>query len=287
MSGINWLVSYPKSGNTWVRYFIANMLLESPSMDSINILQKDGISSSRSWMDDAFGFSSLNLGHDELDLIRPEFYRYAAEYQTGGAFYKCHDAFTLNIHGEPIFPPDTINKVLYIIRNPLDVLVSYAAHCNISIDKMQTHMANEKYVLCAATTKATHQSRQLLMDWSSHVLSWVQQPNINLLLIRYEDMCVDPYQTFRKISDFLELSGNKDKTKKAVDACAFNKLKKLESEENFLERPQKAKQFFRQGGVGGWRQYLEDHHVQRVIERHEEVMKKFGYIDENSNLLNI
>ena len=46
MSGIVWLASYPKSGNTWFRIFISNLLKDNDEEIKINRLKTDGIFSS-------------------------------------------------------------------------------------------------------------------------------------------------------------------------------------------------------------------------------------------------
>ena len=41
-------------------------------------------------------------------------------------FCKVHDAYTFLADGQPLFPPQATAGAIYLIRNPLDVCVSYA-----------------------------------------------------------------------------------------------------------------------------------------------------------------
>ena len=85
MSPIGILASYPKSGNTWCRVFIAELhkliSLENGLDDdeyelNLNSDIKTGqIISSRVWIDDQLGFDSNELDFDELDIIRGKYYQ--------------------------------------------------------------------------------------------------------------------------------------------------------------------------------------------------------------------
>ncbi|MDX9697324.1 MAG: hypothetical protein RBT49_16150, partial [Bacteroidales bacterium] len=72
---IVWLASYPKSGNTWFRVFLTNLLNEKTEPAHINDLTETSISSSRKIFDDYTGLSSSDLSFDEIDKLRPDVYR--------------------------------------------------------------------------------------------------------------------------------------------------------------------------------------------------------------------
>ena len=54
---------------------------------------------------------------------------------------KIHDAYTFLPDGRPMVPPEVTRGVIYIIRNPLDVTVSFAHHSRRSIDYMVCRLA--------------------------------------------------------------------------------------------------------------------------------------------------
>ncbi|HJX72016.1 MAG TPA: hypothetical protein VJ346_08695, partial [Bacteroidales bacterium] len=68
---IVWLASYPKSGNTWFRIFLTNLLNHTNEPVDINNLYPSTIASSRSLFDEATGLESSDLTLDEIELLRP------------------------------------------------------------------------------------------------------------------------------------------------------------------------------------------------------------------------
>ena len=129
-----WLASYPKSGNTWFRLFL-NQLLGPEQQLNINDLPiKNTIASARASFDAGLGISSSDLQPSEIDTLRPlgdELFNAAL---TEPMFRKIHDAYLSPYTHQPIVSPNISAGVIYIVRNPLDVLVSYHYHLNKSID---------------------------------------------------------------------------------------------------------------------------------------------------------
>ena len=72
MGGIYWLASYPKSGNTWFRTFLRNLIEDGDQPADINDLSTGSIASSRGWLDEVLGFDTAELDPDEVDRLRPE-----------------------------------------------------------------------------------------------------------------------------------------------------------------------------------------------------------------------
>lgn len=59
--GIYWLASYPKSGNTWFRVFLANLRREKSEPVDINQLDTNGIASARELFDKMIGLEGADL----------------------------------------------------------------------------------------------------------------------------------------------------------------------------------------------------------------------------------
>ncbi|MCP5028332.1 MAG: sulfotransferase domain-containing protein, partial [Actinomycetia bacterium] len=79
MKPIVWLASYPKSGNTWFRTFLANLLRDDEDPVDINELRTGSIASARNPFDIHTGLEASDLTQDEIDLLRPGVYRRMAE----------------------------------------------------------------------------------------------------------------------------------------------------------------------------------------------------------------
>ncbi|NJK96875.1 MAG: sulfotransferase domain-containing protein, partial [Bacteroidales bacterium] len=126
---IIWLASYPKSGNTWFRAFLANLLHPGDKPADINELEGGPIASSRALFDEATGLSSSDLTPAEIENLRPFVYRYIARNSTEIIFHKIHDAYTLTSEGVALVPAEATRCAIYFVRNPLDVAVFFCTPC--------------------------------------------------------------------------------------------------------------------------------------------------------------
>ena len=282
---IIWLASYPKSGNTWFRIFITNLLSDSGQPASINDLKEATISSSRKIFDDYTGLSSSDMTFEEIDRLRPDVYKLQSEESEELLFKKAHDKFYFVDKQKPLFPPEISKGCIYFIRNPLDVLVSFAYHSAKPVDKMVKTINNSDYAFCDRNDRQVNQLRQLLGSWSDHVKSWTEQTLIPVHVMRYEDMIRQPVDTFTRAVDFLHLDYSSQKIEEAIKKSDFNILTQQEKESGFKEKMIKSKKFFRKGKIGDWRNYLDDKQVKEIIQHHREMMKKFGYLNENGNII--
>lgn len=277
------LSSYPKSGNTWFRVFISNLIEERKVPLSINDININ-IASSREMFDEITGIEASDLTPDEIDNIRPDVYRHIAQNSENTVFMKIHDAYTFLENGSPLIPSEGI-KAIYIIRNPLDVAVSYSFHCNCSINKSIKDMGSEDCCFCGTTKKLTSQLRQKLLTWSEHVEGWVDNVEIPVHVIRYEDMKSNPFETFKNATIFAGLSYSDEEVKKAIEFSDFNILNKQEKKMGFNERRAKNELFFREGKTGEWRNHLSKEQANLIIKEHKNLMKRFGYLDDSGNIV--
>jgi hypothetical protein len=281
MGHIIWLASYPKSGNTWFRVFLTNLMQDNDRPADINDLEKTPIAAAREIFDDIVGIEAADLSFDEVDRLRPELYRFLSDRAKETCFLKIHDAYTFLDDGRPLVPPEATRGVIYIIRNPLDVAVSFAHHMDASIDKAIERMADENFYFAAAKGGLNEQLRQKLLSWSGHVRSWTETENLDVHIMRYEDMKQNPHETFTRAVQFAGLDNSETQIKKALEFSRFDEMQRQEAEDGFKEKPVKAQTFFRKGDFGTWRDVLEPDQVKRIIDSQEEIMKRFGYLDEN------
>ncbi|HZX32077.1 MAG TPA: sulfotransferase domain-containing protein [Rhodocyclaceae bacterium] len=278
MSGIYWLASYFKSGNTWFRAFMQNLLEDGDRPVDINQLATGRIASERGWLNDVLGFDTADLDGDEVERLRPEVYRWSSrDGETG--YHKIHDAYTYTADGEPVVSREATRGALYILRNPLDVAPSFANHIGLSLDEAIASMGDRQCAVCKSLKQLHPQIRQKLLSWSGHVLSWVDAPDLNCRVLRYEDMQADPVAAFTGAARFLGLPDDPVRIAKAIRFSDFSELSRQEAEKGFYERPSHAERFFRQGKSGGWRDRLSPEQVARIIADHGEVMRRFGYLD--------
>ena len=283
MGGIFWLASYPKSGNTWFRSVLRTYMSGAEGPVDINALQTGQIASSRAWVDDVAGVDTADLTQTEIEDLRPHVYRWSARENPETGYHKIHDAYRMTREGRPVVDDEATRGAVYIIRNPLDVAPSYAAHNGTDIDTAIARMGEHDHALARARKALPSQLLQVMGSWSDHVTSWVDAPDLALHLIRYEDMHARPEETFGGALAFLGLDRDDAMVARAVALCRFETLAGQEVEHGFRERPHKAEKFFRQGRAGGWREVLSPEQVARIIADHGPLMERFGYLDAAGN----
>lgn len=282
---IIWLASYPKSGNTWFRVFLTNLLNDSNIPANINDLKETSISSSRKIFDEYTGLSSSDLTFEEIDRMRSEVYRMQSQESDELLFKKAHDKYYYVDGLNALFPTEITKGVIYFIRNPLDVLVSFAYHSAKPIEKMVSVFNDTNYAFCDSNNKLQNQLRQLMGSWSEHVSSWTEQKNIPVHVIRYEDMICDTFNTFCKAVEFIGIKKTELQITDAIKKSDFLVLSEQEKKNGFKEKMIKSKSFFRKGESGDWKKHLNKKTVEKIIANHNIVMSKFGYIDSNGNLI--
>jgi len=275
---IVWLASYPKSGNTWFRVFLTNLLRENAQPAHINELKETSIASARNTFDEITGLPSEDLTHEEIDALRPEVYQRIAAEADDFVFKKVHDAYTYLPDGRPIFPAEASHAVIYFVRDPLDVAVSFAHHSAKKPEEMLKTLNNPKFSFCGKRNRFYNQLRQKLGTWSQHVKSWVDQSNIPVHILRYEDMQNATFQTFQSAVKFLKLDKSDEAIQKAIELSDLSVLQQQEQEQGFREKMIKAESFFRKGSIGEGKQLFSEQQKNEIIENHIDILERFGYL---------
>ncbi|MEJ0043190.1 MAG: sulfotransferase domain-containing protein [Rhizomicrobium sp.] len=276
--GIVWLASFPKSGNTWLRIFLANLRAKNAGPIDINTLFEYGsIASSRVEFEAETLLDSGLLSHDDIDSLRPCVYRTMAAQSDELRWIKVHDAYTETVEGEPLLGRNTARAAIYLVRDPRDVAISLAFHINASVDEAIELMNAPDGALCLPRDGLMPQLRQKLTGWSGHVRSWLEQTDVAVHMTRYEDLVADPFAGFGAMLRFVEISATTEEIEHAVRSAQFAELQRQESESGFRERISLAAPFFRTGGIGGWRAVLTPEQVREIERCHGAVMARLGY----------
>ena len=275
-----WLASYPKSGNTWMRVLLTNLLRPGQRPASINDLLPGAPAFSRAAFDELVGLPSSDLTPDKLLLYLPLFRELLAEKCARPTFAKVHDACLRNADGALLFPPRGSAGAICIVRNPLDVAVSFAHHSQQSIDRKIAHMNDPAFALTPSVRDIRTALPQPLSTWSGHVTSWLDQKEIPLHVVRYEDMHADPVAALGGVARFAGLEHDADSLARAVERSRFERLRAEEERDGFRERMPVTPSFFREGRTGAWRDALSAKQVQAVVDAHAPTMERLGYLQE-------
>jgi len=276
LSGIVWLASYPKSGNTWLRVFLANLVRDTDEPVDINDLDDTRLAASRGLIEPFVGPELSDLTPDEIAQVRPAAYAVLAREAKETLFIKIHDALTPSPDAPQLVPAAATRGVIYLIRNPLDVAISLAHHLDVSLDRAIARMATPGFGLVMSTDRGIPQLPQRLDTWSSHVTSWVDS-GLPLHLMRYEEMIAGPIEAFSQAARFAGLAVDEARVRRAVELSRFEVLREQEEKHGFREKAPVTKSFFREGRVGSWRQDLSSEQAQTIVRQHGAVMRRFGY----------
>jgi hypothetical protein len=276
-AGIVWLASFPKSGNTWFRIFLANLAAgENGPADINNLDERGGIASSRHEFEAATMLDSGLLSHDDIDDLRPRVYESIAKEVQEQRWVKAHDAYTALADGEPLLGRSA-RAAVYLVRDPRDVAISLSHHNNTAIDEAIALMNQPHGALCRGKKGLAPQLRQKLRGWSGHVQSWLDQTEIPVLMVRYEDLKADPVTYFGAALAFSGREASIAEIEQAIRHADFAELQRQESEKGFAERQSRNAPFFRAGRAGGWRDALTPEQVVRIEDAHAAVMGRLAY----------
>jgi hypothetical protein len=274
MGALYWLVSYPKSGNTWLRLFLANLVLNPESPLPINRIGDFSVAEgNRHFYEQLAGRTLEQIAPGEHYRLRFELQRALQRSLTGKAFCKSHWPFR-NPAGHPFFDRQATASAVYLVRNPLDVAVSLAHHNQIPYDEAIGHLNSPH----ATARPSANRLPEYYGDWAHHVRSWTRDPEVPTCVVRYEDLLARPKEEFTRICRFLDLRADTERVTKAVRFTDFDELQRQEQIQGFEEKPLPTNRFFRTGRAEQWREALSAEQVAAVTQANREEMARFGYV---------
>lgn len=277
--GIVWLASFPKSGNTWLRAFLFALrkIRSGAAIQSIDL----GEFATTNVSDRLVSAYAPHLSRpvaeaDKRDFAaaRPHVQKAIALSAPAAVFIKTHNA-RIEDRGWPTINLGVSIGAVYLVRNPLDVAISWARFRGVSVDEAIADMAREGN----ETEPNGDDVHMVLGSWSQNVRSWTAPANPLVLVIRYEDMLDDPLHVFTAVTDHLAIDCVRDDVVRAIQLSSFDELQSAERASGFLEKPPEANMFFRKGRAGQWRDVLSAEQVDRIVSVHGEQMARFGYLD--------
>lgn len=283
LRNIVWLASFPKSGNTWVRMlFDAYILGQEPDINKMVT----------SVSDDHAGRYQLGDGTNVLDL--PIEYQLLARpmamLRLSRAFAgnnpdprfplicKTHCA-NMSASGVELMPHQLTKATIHLIRDPRDVVSSFAKHMGLGIDDAIEAMTKPNLV---SFGKEQGKSFDIICSWRRNVESWVADDLHNTRTWRYEDLRAYPEEMFSKMLEHIGCPVDKERVAKAVELTTLDRLRKQEREKGFVEASEHQKddtnRFFGKGAVGGWKTKLTEIQVRKIERSFGKLMARYGYI---------
>jgi len=256
---LHWLASYPKSGNTWVRLFLANYLRDEGD-DPVNINDvSNGPLALQCCATDAYeaacGF--VPKGEEAQLKARPLVQKFLNTLGENTPI-KTHSE-NAAFQGIPFIDHQYTKSAIYIIRSPIDIIPSHANHFSVSYEE-----AFEQICEPARSLLVPDGVHTMVSSWDNHVNSWKDYANF----VRYEDFP----DAFQVVLNTLEIPSEGLDFDQAVADCDIERLKLQEAALGFGE--QRGDDPFFSGG----RMPISDDLKSRVIEKFYPLMKEFGYV---------
>jgi hypothetical protein len=267
------MASYPKSGNTWLRIFLANYLIGGQEPLSINSVGQLGYADA-----DARHYERANKGPYDLGdakktvALRNRFLLNTTLSGPKVALVKTHN-YNSTIENIPLIPAPYTRGAIYVVRHPGDVAISFASHYGLSIDEAIERMSERRAVIGGSDGTAL----QFTSDWSSHVLSWAGSKAHKVRVVRYEDMHDAPEKTFGSVLRHMGVGVDAGKLDRAIRNSRFEELKRQEKADGFTENTPHQPRFFRSGVAGGWRDILSTAQIKALTKDHAKPMQALGY----------
>lgn len=235
------VVTYPKSGTNWLRFFLANIMLSRHSEQPTQLTLRN----CGNYVPDA---NSEYFGRISLDkygnLPDPRIFTVHAPYE------------------------DRLPRVVYVVRDPRDVLLSYYYYHKRNVPDFGMPM--DDFVA----------QRDLWPgDWGAHVSGWLDHAEPNrVLLVRYEDLLFDTTQQFHRILDFCDITYSSEVLERAVASSSFGNMQSLEAQFGVREvRGDSNVPLMRRGKHGAWRDELSEASIALIEDRYSSLMERLGY----------
>ena len=284
---IIWLASYPKSGNTWVRFFLASILYSNKGNIDFNKLNKLGDqyplrSQFKNFVKD---FNNINEIKNEW-INTQDFLNLDRKTK----FFKTHHV-NCKIGTSSFTNLNNTLGVIYIVRDPRNIITSIMHHFSKKSYKEAKEFIFDENRWLGIAKDINKKPRDidfptLVSSWKTHYNSW-KNVKKNFLLIKYEELLLNPNNEFKKIIEYLknliEINIDNQKFKKAIDFCSFENLKSAEDKEGFIEsvldrESNNKKKFFNLGPDNDWKKLL-DKDIRLEIEVKFNIeMRELGYL---------
>ena len=198
-----WISSYPRSGNTWLRFLLATYL---------------------------FGRVEKSL---ELERLIPNIHRVGALEATSPSTLLCKSHYPLSDRHPHI--GDT-QGFIYVLRSPKDVLSSNLYYLRMT---GQVTQSPETFIREFIEHRGVPLWQETgIGSWVEHVRSWLLGPSrFPGLVLRYEEMLEEPQTALTRAVRFIGAEVDPDRVARATEACSFNQLQELEQREKLGGQP--------------------------------------------------
>ena len=269
------LASYPKSGNTWLRSIIGNFYNfdKDFSLNDLKLVPLLSIKKHFSEFENKVYINNNELHFDWVSQNIIKCQNILNNKENHLNIFKTHSARHKN------FTNETVNAgFIYIVRDPRDIIVSLKNFSGREIDK-----TIDEFLFSKSLMITTNGAQELLSTWELNVQSWLNYTSVPRLIIKYEDLKLNPKEIILNIKKFLNkihrlnINLSDQDIDKIIENTNFTNLRNLEDKNGFDEATRHSK-FFRSGTSNQWKNVLTKTQVKLIEKNLKSLMSYFNYI---------
>ena len=281
---IIWIASYPKSGNTWLRSLISSYYFSEDGFFNQNSLPLIQQFPQKKY------FKSFNY-NPEIVTDTAKFWISAQKIINKDKkikFFKTHNALGSVNNSKFTDIKNTIGCI-YVVRDPRNVITSIQNHYEMTKEESLNFMLNENKFIYDYSIKNDYSNFQFISSWAKNYQSWLNQKIFSVILIKYEDLIKDTFETFKKVIEFIELitksqkAYNEEKAKISIQSTTFEKMKKIERNDGFIESVLSKNEtqkipFFHLGPKNNWKNIFDEIYQKKLNLTFKQNLKELNYL---------
>jgi hypothetical protein len=235
------LTSYPRSGNTWTRFLVGNLVNSNQPVTFLNV-----------------------------ERLVPDMYKHSDRYLRQlprPRILKSHEVF------DPRY-----KRIIYIVRDPRDVAVSNY-HWEMKQRSVADQCPIDAFV--TRWIKGIYWDRlgnwgDHVTSWVS-----TRNGSNGFLLLRYEDLIADAAQELVKVAELLGIAPGTERLARAVELSSAERMRELESRQGKkwvqTRYTRQDKAFVRKASSGDWKSKLPRHSIAEIEAAWGQLMISLGY----------
>ena len=277
---IIWLASYPKSGNTWVRSLLSAYYYSKNGDFSFELLKNIGLYPQKKYFD--IKINKPGEINSYWDISQKKIIRKKKK-----IILKTHNSL-LALNGKNFTKPEYTLGVIYIVRDPRNVVTSLKNHYDLDYEQSLDFMLNEKKYIYDIREKNDYSDFHFLSSWSNHYKSWINNNLFKRMVIKYEDLEKNTYKTLKNLITYInglyQVNEKIDEIKinNCIKTTSFEILKYKEKKEGFSEnvyseKTKKKIDFFHLGSKNKWREVVPKEFHEKINNIFKEDLKNLKY----------
>ena len=292
---IIWLASYPKSGNTWVRTIINELIYTDNNYDNVFNNASKNIRQFPAYSDfkDSFEFTSQDRTKiNKQKLINTTIKNWInlqnkINQDKKIKLFKTHNLlgkFKIDNQEYSFTNLDNTIGVIHIVRDPRSIISSLKNHFSLDTEEEAKEMILDENTWSGLKYK--NSVPNYFSSWSNHFNSWKRFPKNNHL-IKYEDILENPVKEITRIvvylKKFFKLELDEKRIINIAEKTSFKNFKKNEENGKFYENAlnfnrNKKIQFFFLGPENNWKKLLKQKTILEIENKFNIEMKELRYI---------